>query len=87
MVGPIGVDHADLGDGGVAILIAEVLLAEGDVRFVHGKAAIGDKGGKAGLVELAEAVEHLDGLGSGVSMYSVSGRSSEAMRASTGFTT
>ena len=65
VVGPIGVDHADLGDGGVAILIAEVLLAEGDVRLVHGKAAIGDKGGKAGLVELAETVEHLDGLGLG----------------------
>ena len=65
VVGPVGVDHADLGDGGVAVLIAEVLLAEGDVRLVHGKAAIGDKGGKAGLVELAEAVEHLDGLGLG----------------------
>ena len=65
VVGPVGVDHADLGDGGVAVLIAEVLLAEGDVCLVHGKAAIGDKGGKAGLVELAEAVEHLDGLGLG----------------------
>ena len=65
VIGPVGVDHADLGDGGVAILIAEVLLAEGDVRLVHGKAALGNKGGKAGLVELAEAVEHLDGLGLG----------------------
>ena len=65
VIGPIGVDHADFGDGGVAILIAEVLLAEGDVCLVHGKAAIGDKGGKAGLIELAEAVEHLDGLGLG----------------------
>ena len=65
VIGPVGVDHADLGDGGVAVLIAEVLLAEGDVRLVHGKAALGDKGGKAGLVELAEAVEHLDGLGLG----------------------
>ena len=65
VVGPIGVDHADLGDGGVAILIAEVLLAEGDVRLVHGKAALRNKGGKAGLIELAEAVEHLDGLGLG----------------------
>ena len=55
MVGPVRVDHADLGDGGVAILIAEVLLAEGDVRLVHGKTALGNKGGKAGLIELAEA--------------------------------
>ena len=60
VVGPIGVDYADLGDGGVAIFIAEVLLAEGNVRLVHGKTALGDKGGKAGLVELAEAVKHLD---------------------------
>ena len=65
VIGPVGVDHADLGDGGVAILIAEVLLAEGDVRLVHGKAALGNKGGKAGFVELAETVEHLDGLGLG----------------------
>ena len=65
VVGPVGVDHTDLGDGGVAVLIAEVLLAEGDVRLVHGKAALGNKGGKAGFVELAETVEHLDGLGLG----------------------
>ena len=87
MIGPVGVDHADLGDSGVAILIAEVLLAEGDVRLVHGKAALGNKGGKAGFVELAETSSTSTGWGSGVSMYSVSGRSSEAMRASTGFTT
>ena len=62
VVGPVRVDHADLGDGGVAILIAEVLLAEGDVRLVHGKTALGNKGGKACLIELAEAVEHFDGL-------------------------
>ena len=65
VVGPIGVDYADLGDGGVAVLIAEVLLAEGDVRLVHGKTALGDKSRKAGLIELAETVEHLDGLGLG----------------------
>ena len=65
VVGPVGVDHTDLGDGGVAVLIAEVLLAEGDVRLVHGKAALGNKGGKAGFVELAETVEYLDGLGLG----------------------
>ena len=87
MVGPVGVDHADLGDGGVAVLIAEVLLAEGDVRLVHSKTAIGDEDGKAGLIELAEASSTSTGWGSGVSMYSVSGKSSEAMRASTGFTT
>ena len=65
VVGPVGVDDADLRDGGVAALAAEVLLAEGDVRRVHGQAALGDEGREAGLVELAEAVEHLHGRGLG----------------------
>ena len=61
VVGPVGVDHANLGDGGVAVLLAEVLLAKGDVRLVHGKAALGDDRGETRFVKLAEAVEHLDG--------------------------
>ena len=65
VVGPVGVDHANLGDGGVAVFLAEVLLAKGDVRLVHGKAALGDDGGKTRLVKLAEAVEHLNGSGLG----------------------
>ena len=65
MIGPVGVDHANLGDGGVAVLLAEVLLAKGDVRLVHGKAALGDDRSETGLVKLAEAVEHLDGSGLG----------------------
>ena len=65
VVGPVGVDHADLGDGGVAMLAAEVLLAKRDVRLVHGKAQVGDHRGQPRLVELAEAVKDLDRLGIG----------------------
>ena len=65
VVRPVGVDDADLGDRGVAALLGEVLLAEADVGEVHGQPALGDEGGEAGLVELAEAVEDLDGLGIG----------------------
>ncbi len=62
VVRPVGVDHADLGDGRVALLAAEVLLAKGDVGLVHGKAALGDNVGEAGGIELTEALEDLDGL-------------------------
>ena len=65
VVTPVRIDDADLGDGGVAILALEVLLAEGDVRLVHGQAAIGDERREGGLVHLAEAVDDLDRLGIG----------------------
>ena len=35
VIGPVGIDHADLGDRGVALLRAEVLLAECDIVRVH----------------------------------------------------
>ena len=38
VIGPIGIDHADLGDGRVAVLGFEMLRNERDVRFVHRKA-------------------------------------------------
>ena len=65
VVGPVGVDHANLGDGGVAPLAGEVVLAKLDVGEVHGQAALGDERLEARLVKLAEAAEHLDGLGRG----------------------
>ena len=40
VVGPVGVDQADLGDGGVAVLGLEVVLAELDVGVVHGQAPV-----------------------------------------------
>ena len=68
VIRPIGVDHADLGDGGVAVLAAEVFLAELDVGEVHRQAALGDEGGKGGVIKLAEAVEHFNGLRVGVTL-------------------
>ena len=63
VIGPIGVDHLDFGDGGIALLVfGEVFLAEGDVGLVHGESALGDEGGKACLVKLAEAFDDLDGF-------------------------
>ena len=37
VVGPVGVDHLDFGDGGLAALLAEVLLAEFEVGQIHGQ--------------------------------------------------
>ena len=62
VVGPVGVDDANLGDGRVAVLVGEVVLAELEVREIHGEATVHEEGLEAGVVELAEAVEHLDGL-------------------------
>ena len=60
VVRPVGVDHLDLGDRGDAALAGEVALAEGDVREVHGKAALVDEGLELRLVERQEVLEHLD---------------------------
>ena len=65
VVRPIGIDHANLGNRGVAALLGEVFLAEADVGRIHGQPALGDEGRKAGFIEFAEAIEHLDGLGVG----------------------
>ena len=59
VVGPVGVNHADLGDRGHAALAGKVALAEGDVREVHGEAQLVDHGLELRLVELQEAVEDL----------------------------
>ena len=40
VVGPVGVDHTDLGDGRVSVFRLEVLLAERDVVEVHGKTEV-----------------------------------------------
>ena len=37
MVGPIGIDHSDFGDGGVAVFAAEIFLAELKVIGIHCK--------------------------------------------------
>ena len=67
VIGPVGVDHADLGDGGVPALVGEVPLAEGDVVHVHGEAVVPDEGGKARPVQGPKTRQglHLGGDGVG----------------------
>ena len=43
VIGPVGVDHADFRDGGVAAFFPEIGLAEGNIVQVHGKAVVRDK--------------------------------------------
>ena len=43
VIGPVGVNHADFRDGGVAAFLLEIGLAESDVVQVHGKAVVRDK--------------------------------------------
>ena len=66
VIGPVGVDHLDLGNGGVALLGAEVLLTELDVPQIHGQTLFLDELGKASLVQLVEALQHCHGSGHGV---------------------
>ncbi len=61
MIGPIGVDHADLGDGGIAFLGAEILLAKLEVVQVHGQTPGCREARQLLLAPLPEAFEHLDG--------------------------
>ena len=66
VVGPVGVDHPDLGNGGVPVLAAEIFLAESDVIQVHGKAVFGNEvrqflPGKSG-----KALQGGNGSGNGI---------------------
>ena len=63
VIGPVGVDHPDFGDGGVPILLLEVALAEGDVVQIHGKAILLDEGSQTVPVQTDEARKscHLGG--------------------------
>ena len=58
VVGPVGVDHLDLGDGGVPLLGAEILLAELDVAQIHGEALLVDELFQALFLQLVEALQH-----------------------------
>ena len=66
VVRPVGVDDADLGDGGDALLAGKVALAELDVGQVHGQAAVGYELGQLLVREVKEALELFHGLGGGV---------------------
>ena len=65
VVGPVGVDQANLGDGGVAVFAAEILLAEHDVGVVHRQALLVAEGFQRGVVQRGKAVQrfHLGGNG------------------------
>ena len=60
VIGPVGVDHLDLGDGGVAVLRAEILLAELDIAKIHGKAVVRNELFQLLFVQLVEALQNLD---------------------------
>ena len=66
VVGPVGVDHLDLGDGGAAVFALEVLLAKRQVSLVHSQLTVGDELRQARGVKVEEALEHLDRLGLGL---------------------
>ena len=64
VIGPIGVHHPDLRDGGVPVLVVpEVGLKEFQVVQVHGKAQLVQQLGKARLVQSGEAGDSLHGGG------------------------
>ena len=60
VVGPVGVDHLDFGDGGLAALLAEVLLAEFEVGQIHGQTALVDELLAGFGVHLVETGDGLD---------------------------
>ena len=66
VIGPVGVDHLDLGNGGATAFALEVLLAKRQVGLVHGQFAVGDELRQARGVKVEEALEHLDRLGLGL---------------------
>ena len=66
VIGPVGVDHLDLGDGGVAVLRAEVLLAELDIAQIHGQALFVDELLQALFVQLVEALQRGHSGGHGI---------------------
>ena len=55
VVGPIGIYHAQLGDGGVAPFLAEIGLTESDIVCVHGKAVLLHHGRQSRFFQLNEA--------------------------------
>ena len=65
MVGPIGVNHADFGNGRVALLRAEILLAECNVALVHRQSQPGNQLAQCRRGQLAKAFQrcHFGGYG------------------------
>ena len=59
MVRPVGINDANLSDGRIALLCGEVLLAEGEVSQVHGKAMRSNELFEAVLVKSVKALKNL----------------------------
>ena len=66
VIRPIGVDHADLREGGIAPLFAEIVAAEGDVVLVHREGILIDKLLKLLPFHLQKAAERFHFGGNGV---------------------
>ena len=62
VIRPVGVDHADLGDGGIAPLACKIIAAEPKIVKIHRKPLFPQKGGKRLLPEAAEARNRLHGV-------------------------
>ena len=65
VVGPVGVDEANLGDGRVAVLGLKVVLAEHDIRVIHGKALLIAEGFQCIVIQGGKAGQRLDLGGNG----------------------
>ena len=67
VIRPVGVNHADFGNGWVAVFLAKIVLAKCKVRCVHSKAVCGEKIFEPRFVQLTKVVQNLDigGLGNG----------------------
>ena len=67
VIRPVGVNHADFGNGWVAVFLAKIVLAKCEVRCVHSKAACGEKIFESRFIQFTKAVQNLDigGLGNG----------------------
>ena len=67
VVGPVGVHHPDLGDGGVSVLlIPEIILQEFQIVQVHGKTQLVQQRSKTGIVQGGEAFHGCHGGGGGI---------------------
>ena len=59
VVGPVSIHQAQLGQGGVPLLLVpEIGLEELQIGQVHGKAVLADQVGETGLVPVPEALQH-----------------------------
>ncbi len=60
VVGPVGVYHAQFGDGGLASLVGEMRAHAGKVFATHGKATRFDEAVQLVVAHAGEALQHLD---------------------------